>query len=423
MVNNEKIKESFAGLVGFSDPSDPGYNNLSEILKTSESGWLIDEIHPLVIAENLYNIAPNFKNFPYNFEPFDELKEYKKGNHISYNGNLTAKTDIEPGPFNPEQWETFSPFSDWLQKLTENCAVNFVNELLRYKRLIQASRSFVDSLNLYSGFGNMNNKIIKDGRFLGVEIYPNRQEGLLVRIDEIGFQVDSVQPGPIDFYLYHSSQLEPVQIVTIQIEKPGSFDWHKVNITLDSTSEFDTQGQFYLGYYENDITGHVIFRDMDFMKPCSSCSGFDKNSFNQWSKYVKLKSVLVEETDYEETRTLPDFWKENRPKHNCGMNLKISVYCDLTSIIIRNKNVLAEAFAQKLALQLIEKIAFNTRLGAISDKIKQLALSELNADPDSSSFLAKYQKTLQALNLDFSGNGSVCLPIADDSRKIRRGAI
>jgi len=326
---------------------------------------------------------------------------------------------------NNANWEVFHPFSEWLKDILKNGAVNFTNELLRNKRYIKASKSFIDSMNLYQGFGTLQNRIVKDGRFVGFEILPNKQKGLVIKFDAVGIQVDTIQ-SDFKFYLYHSSQVDPVKEFTLDLTQTGSFGWYVLpEFILDSNSfDIDSDGVFYFGYYEDDLVGQAISRDMNLMRPCSSCSGYDTSAFNAWSKYVKMNAFEVSPGNLSEDRTLFDsLFASIRTTTNFGLNLKISVYCDLTQLICENKAMIAEAYAQHIALDLINQIAFNTRLGGISDKTKNLAMIELDPKAESGSFYVKYQKSMQALNLDFAGTSSVCLPCSDESLKINRRAI
>lgn len=427
MVNNELIKSCFSGLIGFKNSHDPEYPRLYDSLTESRSGWYINSIHPLCSIENIYNSAPNFRNFEYQFATWSPFITYKKGDIVNFsNVNYVA---IQDGPseepsYDIAYWKIWDPFSSWLEEFLELTSVNFVNEFMVQKKIMQGSRSFVDSLVLYQGNGSLSERIIKEQRFVGVQINVNKQEGLVVRIDSIGLQIDTPQEN-LDLYLYHSSKETPIKILPINIENAGSFSWINVDSLILDNSLVNSDGVFYLGYYEDDLAGQALRRKMDFSRPCMGCGSTNINLFNQWSKYVKVKAFSVRGSDLDEDKNVfafdaPEFESES----NFGINLKISAYCDLSSLICRNINILAEAFAQKVALCFIEMIAFNNRLNVISDTTKQLAMSELNDNEGSSSFLMKYKKSLNSLTMDFEGTSSVCLPcVSSKSVNIKKSAI
>lgn len=426
MVNNSLIKSCFKNLVGFNNSFDPEYPMLSDSLRESRSGWFIDQVHPLCSIDNIYNAAPNFKNFVFDFREWN-IGLFKKGDKVQYEGvNFRALADVigdAPPVSDTEHWEVYNPFSEWLENFLDASAINFANEFLTEKKLMMSTKGFIDSLDLYQGNGSMSDRIIKNGRFVGVQITTNKQEGLVVKINSVGLQIDTPQED-LKLYLYHSSQVQPLKIIDTKITNAGSFSWIAMDdLTLDG-SEVNSDGVFFLGYYEDDLFGQALRREMDLMRPCSSCSSFNINSFNTWSKYAKIKAFSVRESDLNQDRTVFEFdAPEFENSSNFGINLKISVYCDLSSLICKNINILAEAFAQKVALSLIEQIAFNTRLNVISDQTKQLAMSELTEKEDSSSFLMRYKRSLKAATLDLGGTSSICLPCTRKGPSIRRTAI
>lgn len=365
MLDYEVLKTEYEGLVGFEQPTDNTYPALTAPLNESDSGIFIQRVHPLCTVENIFNTAPQVDDF-----------------------------------------------NTWLQKLYDGAVVQVFNDIMVEKKMESTYKAVVDSLRLYDGIGRQVDRVIKRGRFVGFEIIVSPQEGLQVAISKIGFQVDTIQTG-MDLYLYHSSQLDPLLIHPINITKVNSFSWFTIpDAILSGVSESnDSDGVFYLGYYEDELTGQVFYRRQSWDTPCSTCNNYDVSAFNRWSKYITIRPISVASSRIQSDGTLFDLnYITYEREQNWGMNLSISVYCNLTAFFSQNKAIVAPALSMRIAIQILNLIAFSTRINAIAEQSFKLAHAELDTRKDSGSFYMQYYQTLKATNMDLSGINSACLP-------------
>ena len=233
----------------------------------------------------------------------------------------------------------------------------------------------------------------------------------------------------LTFYLYHSSWAEPLQEVELSFERSGSFQWHKLeDVVAEYTSKFhNTGGRFYLGYYEEDLEGQAIKRDSSWgQAPCIGCSDWNYQSYQKWSKHVNIIGFHVDSTWHHggDTGDRMMFDEKNvyfDASTNWGLNLKLSVACDLTEFFIRNKSRLTEALGMAVAVKLLEQIGYTTRINAIPDSIKALAFKDLSiADEDS--FMNRYLNEIKAVAVDFQGISSDCMP-CQNKKGIKMGAV
>jgi len=416
MYNVRQLQACFANLVGFKQPNDPNYPKLSPALTTSTSGKFVQNSHALCSMENIYNIGPEFNLYEY--PDWVPTNDYFTGDYTKYEGVVYKYLmDVEGDPGNelpgtlPDVWKVANPFEDWLIDLYNGSVANLVSSLLEFKKLNNVGRSLIESTELFTGFGMLEDKVVKRGRFCGFQIATTKAKSLLVRIDRIGFQCDTVQE--VTFYLYHSSQVDPLGTFTVNITRANSFSWAVVQDCMLSyiKGNLNSDGCFYLGYYEDELEGQAIFRDGNLMQPCFSCGNSDVRLFNMWSKHMEIQSIVVLPAGINEDRTLFDERKIGYQYYqNFGINLSLTVLCDLTEFFCTNSAIFADCLTMQICLDILQQIAFNTRMNAISDKTKALAMADLDINLKSGSFKAEYIKMLMALDYDFSGFDSTCLP-------------
>jgi hypothetical protein len=438
MYDAATLQQNFTGLVGLFQPYDPAYNQLPEYLNVSTSGRYVQTTHPLCTLENLYNSAPEFNKF--NYPGWDNTTAYTPGYIVSSSGTLFMATrsiaayEGQPVLGSPSaddfgedtgaMWKRFDPFSDWLNNNVKAATLELFSDLVKHRKLEHSNRSLLDSQKLFEGIGYYSDRIIPSNRFTGMEITLPRQEGITAVISRIGLQLDT--PKDITLYLYHTSVSEPLATFDISITKPSTFNWQAIEGAMLRyyNNAHDTGGSFLLGYYEADLGGaQAIHRNFNFVTgPCTTCNESDITAFNRWSKWVKIKSFSIASSYLNEERTLFDVRKANYdPAQNWGLNLSLTVSCDLTEVFSTSKHLFADALAKKICLKFLAQIAYSTRMNAIPDKIKALAMADLDSK-GSATTAAEYLEELQALALDFSGMNTDCMPCLDKKR-IKMGAV
>lgn len=379
MYNAAQLQEAFAGLVGFAQKVEASYSDIPAPLLASASGRILAMVHPLCTIENIDNCAPEFA--------------------------------------------TVQRRNDWLLSIYNAGVVDMVSALIRWRKLEQANKTLLDSMVLYDGIGMFTDKIIKSGRFCALELHVSSQRGLQAFIDAIGLQADTVQDVP--FYLYHSSVSEPIKTFTVSVQQQSSFNFAPVQDAMLSfyDKSHNASGVFYLGYYESDLVGQAYNRSYDWLKgPCNTCGSlYNTQAFNTWSKYVKIRAVSFPASALQVDKTLFDTTKGVQDGGNFGLNLSLSVACDLTEFFTLHKGLFADALAMQICLKLLAVIAYSTRMNAIPDKAKALAMADLDASARDS-FAAKYAEELKALAVDFSGLNSACMP-SQSKNTVRYSAV
>lgn len=413
-------------LIGWRNSVNTSVPRLGADLLISNSGAYYNDAHPLITPENMYASCPDFDNFP--AVAYSALTTYKKGDLCRH--DQTVFISLENGnigndPTTSSKWETL--FSDFTRSLTQNGIIALVDSVLLNKRISRSTKGLLQSLLIFDGSGSYNDTVIKQGRFVGFEITIRSYDSMQVVADEIGFQFTEVNELPI--YLFHSSQKEALATFNLTTTKAGSFQWFKVTdfiMNFCKTGKNDAGGQFYIGYFEDDLTGQAIRKDYWFNKaPCGTCISqtYNKRAFEEWNKYVMITPVAIG-SGYLNGTQLPDVeHAEFEYNNNYGMNLRLSVRCDYTDLLVANKNIFRPALQKMVAMKVLRQIAFTTRIDRIAETTRNSALLELKGDPEAriTGLEKELDKEIIALEMDFSGFNSPCL--ADRGSGIEWGTI
>jgi hypothetical protein len=173
----------------------------------------------------------------------------------------------------------------------------------------------------------------------------------------------------------------------------------------------------------------AIKKDKDWSKgPCSSCSRGDYLSWQAWSKYLEVHPFYVNEESAitEEGLYLWDIAHNNYTYNsNYGLNLEVSVHCDITDFIVEQRELFQDVIAKQVAVDMLKELAYNANVRANRHAISASRLDIMyELDGDSTSLKKSglnYQLNLafKALNISTQGLNRVCLPCKNNGIKYR----
>jgi len=377
----------FAGLVGFRQNTHPDFPDVLPELAASKTGLYVTDVSPsLISAENIVSCMP---------------KQFK------------LSQDETP------QQAVKRVFNEYLKNTIEGAVAQVVNAVVVTRKLSDGgAKSILQDIHLYRGAGNINDRLIKQGRFRGVEIELLPYRDILAVINRVGLQTTAPNPQ-LKYYLYHSSAAEPIKIFDAPTVSTGSFDWAELNaaeLAFDSkaTAGADTAlaGSYYFGYYEDDIAGQVVRREKDFTIACGTCDTETNKMFHAWSRFVKIHPFCVDSARLQDERRLWDTsYNDYAYNTNNGLNLSLSVNCDYTQFILRNKNAFAAALQKQIAVSILTMFAHNQEGNAQAQKAREMSNYLLdNREFYTSGLARQLEKDIAAINIDFNDVDSPCLP-------------
>ena len=424
MIIIKDLNEQLLHLVGWQQSYDTSEVKLSDNLTQSESGMYFQQVHPLLTLPNLMSIAPDFKNT--NFPEHDANSSYKEGVVVTLEDkyyksikDVPVNTEIT----NDEYWIETNLFSEWLEDKTKASIIKLINKFINMKLADKASKSLIENKTLFDGTGRLTNLATNRDRFVGFEVDTVRSKGVTVKINKIGLQF--TRPGKYKVYILHSSCDTPVYSFEFEKLKSNSIEWFKPkeDILLPYESqEIDAGGSWYIGYLQSDLpeNSQAINRDRDWStQPCKGCSRQEFLAWQAWSKYIEVNPFYVDENQLlgedEQMYFDPEIMNFTYDA-NYGINLDVSVYCDLTDFIIKQKQLFQDVIAKQVAVDFLREFAYNPNVRTNRRSINASRtdiLYELDGDSSSmkhSGLNYELDLALKALNFSTQGLDRVCLP-------------
>lgn len=444
MVRVNDIQEKLLHLIGWKQNYDTTSLRISDILTDSESGLYFQQAHPLLTLESLACIAPDFKNIEY--PEFSTEKQYSKGNVVTFQGvqykSLKDSKNKQPD-INPEFWSYTNPFSEWLEDKTKASIQKAISRFCAEKTADRQTKPLCENRTLFDGTGRLVDTIENRNNLVGFEIVPVRAKGVTIKINKIGLHF--TEPGDYTLYLMHSSMDAPVKIIRVNKIRKNSIEWFQIpDLFLPYQSESnDAGGSWYLCYFQSELplNSKAIRKNKDWSKePCGSCSRQELYAWQAWSKYIEIHPFYTNEELIQAVNFNDDFNDDfaKQPIHlwnqddniytydnNYGLNLEISVMCDLTDFIIEQRSMFQDVIIKQVAIDMLREFAYNANVRTNRHSINASRVDILyEIDGDSSSMKKSglsYQIDLafKALTVSTQGLDRICLPCKNNGIKYR----
>lgn len=433
MVRANDIQEKLLHLIGWEQNYDTTDLKISEALTKSESGLYFQQIHPLLTLQNMSCIAPDFKNI--SFPEYNSEKEYSKGNVVDYQGTqykALQKAQGKQPDIESEYWVETNLFSEWLESKTKASIQKAIARYCNEKTVEGTNKPLCESRTLFDGTGRLVDTVKNKKNLVGFEIVPVRAKGVTTKINKICLQF--TKAGEYILYLMHSSMDAPVKIIKLNKIRDNSAEWFTVDdLYLPYQSEDnDAGGSWYLCYFQSELPegSQAIRKDKDWSKePCGSCSRRELLAWMAWSKYLEIHPFFVnEELINTEDESLHLWDVENNQytyDNNYGLNLEVTVSCDITDFIVEQRMMFQDVIAKQVAVDMLREFAYNSNVRTNRHSINASRLDILyEVDGDSSSMKKSglsYQLDMafKAIKLSTSGIDRVCLPCRNNGIKYR----
>lgn len=433
MVRANDIQEKLLHLIGWEQNYDTSDLKISDALTVSESGLYFQQIHPLLTLQNMSCIAPDFKNIT--FPEYDPEKEYSKGNVVDYQGTqykALQKAQGKQPDIESEYWVETNLFSEWLESKTKASIQKAIARYCNEKTVEGTNKPLCESRTLFDGTGRLVDTVKNKKNLVGFEIIPVRAKGVTTKINKICLQF--TKAGEYTLYLMHSSMDAPVKIIKLNKIRDNSAEWFTVDdLYLPYQSEYnDAGGSWYLCYFQSELPegSQAIRKDKDWSKePCGSCSRRELITWMAWSKYLEIHPFFVnEELINTEDESLHLWDVENNQytyDNNYGLNLEVTVSCDITDFIVEQRMMFQDVIAKQVAVDMLREFAYNSNVRTNRHSINASRLDILyEVDGDSSSMKKSglsYQLDMafKAIKLSTSGIDRVCLPCRNNGIKYR----
>lgn len=446
MYRADAIKEKFIHLLGWRQNYNTADFAISESLTKSETGQYYQDMHPLITLDNIRSIAPDFGRKACDF--WYEILPYKKGQIVKledakfnddYNDDFQKDAITKSYIFralvdnqgknpvsNPDIWEPTDLFSEWLQTKTEASILKAVESYYSVQLADRTVKNLLESKVLFDGAGRLVDVVRSTNSLVGFEIIPIRAEGVTLKVEKIGVQFN--KNGKFNLYLMHNSNPQPIKVIPVDYTKNGGMQWIDMeDLYLPYISDdTDAGGSWFLCYSQKELPGDMqaVEKNRDWSKePCPTCSRIDYLNWQAWSKYLEIHPFKTPAPDAVE------MWDVESNVYtyttNYGLNLKVTMECDLTDILIAQRKAFQNVIGLQVAADMIREFAYNPnfRINRMQQNFsRNELLYELDGDSTSNKkggILYRLDKAMEALRIDTTGINRICIPCRNDGIRFR----
>lgn len=432
MIRIPVIVDALLPLVGWRQSYDPR-DTIDDSLTQSESGLYIQDTHPLMTLKNVRSVMP--EDYLFRYPEWLSIVPYKKGQKVRHMDIVwVAKQDnqnMEPpasdfngdysDDYGGEYWKPYNFMTDFLRQQTEAGITQAVQTFLQIKGLLRETKDLLERRTFFDGAGRLQNTQPAQGKLVGMEINPVRSMGVTAKIERIGLQMTGAT-GKVRVYLFHSSQRDPIKVADLNFTKQnGGFqwfdmpDWYMPYIS-DGTN---SGGSWYLVYDQNSLPDGMlaINASKDWSRePCMTCNAGNVANWRELTKYLLISPFKTHA--YETFAEYPELWdiQDNiyTNTSNYGINVEVSVGCDLTDFIVRERMMFATVIQRQVTANLLRTMALNPEVRTNrnqSNVSQQAILYELDGNTQGREGGLGYElrKGYDALDLNTRGIDRICL--------------
>lgn len=433
MIRLKEIQDAMLHLVGWDQSYNPE-KEIDEALTESESGLLFQQAHPLMTLDNIENTIP--ENFMLQYSEWNGETEYKKGKKVRHQGKvylaLGDNTNVEPSPESANIWGVYNFLSDYLERLTRSGIAKAIQTFIQTKQLNRETRDLFDRKTFFDGAARLQATIRASHKLVGIELVPVRAMGVTLKIHKIGFQAIGAT-GPVKFYLFHSSQKNPVKTFEVNFTNTnGGFQWFSFeDLFLPYISDgTDAGGAWFLCYYQDELPFGMealnVSKDWS-REPCGTCNIGSVEVWREMTKYLQASPFcVIPPEDFSEN---PQMWDIAQTMYtntmNYGINCEISIGCDLTDFIIEQRAIFANVVQRQVAVDTLRMMAMNpsVRVNRNQSNVSRMdILYELDGNSQSSrpqGLGYDLKKAYDALTLETKGLDRICLKCQNGGVKYR----
>lgn len=430
-LDRERVKDEIEGLVGMHQTDNPEYPLLVNSLTESRSNRFVQDAQPgLLTIENIDQSAKNFDH--YNYPAYDtavrDAGGYQSGSKIAFGGAFyeyiasAVSNNATPDPgTDPNVWRTINSLSDYLSRIYRQAVDETLDGWINAKKMRENIKSIYENILLYDGIANRRDIIANADKFVGLRLRFLDERSVTAIINAIGTQfTDPVTDLPIR--IFHSSQFD--ELGQVLVSSPGiSSRWHPWTDTPTKTLrylDYDqfVGGEYYIGYMQSELEAQgsrALRKEILWRQGPSGCS----NCNRRWSRWFQAYSQYMDITGFEVPESSMPGTSGFDPRSvpytlgtNYGLNLNLSVKCDLTRFVIQEQDILAESIQLTWAKKILEGIASTTRQGnEIANVIKEQARRELFEHNEAFGTVAdRMRKAYKGIEFDFSNLHEDCIP-------------
>jgi len=352
MINYTTISTAFTNIVGFRENEDVP---ISTSLETSTSGLYVNDEAGMSL-KTIYN----------------SLYRYAS----------TSLPDIDT----------------YLTNRRNSAIRTVINEFVSKHKELTKSRTILDNIILPSGTPDELNTD-KNDRLVGIKIKPKNSRHAAFLIKQIGYYFESNQTNfPVYMWVDgRKAYIKTTSIASITAKTRNFTDIQLLNWIAQFYSTYGANISFYIGYFESDLSGSAYNTSLN-----DGCNDNDVYMY-KYTNFADICGFAVQNA-YLDSTNLPDKEYIEFTDSTFGLYLWLNVECDITNIIIDNKNIFAKAINLKTAWDINEDLINSPNLGHRTETFQSK-----NAENNRDVLDVQYTRELKGITIDFTALDSQCL--------------
>lgn len=363
MYSVSQIKSGLVGatpLLSWRQNPDSSGVQISDtnLIATPTSGLYFNDFHPLLTADNLFSLRPDFQ--------------------VDQTG-ATLNTS----------------FSAWLRQKTEAAVIKAVEAWLSHKFKNRTARNLLERDTLLkTATGNI--KDTNNSKKVGREFVPRRNRGIKMTIKEVSVQLD--ENCTVTLYLYH--QGAQVDTETVAYTGNGQSQWVAVNWELNG------EGSYLVFYDQAENAGVQSVNGIyDFIGNTPERPPYCSEKCFKYFASTQFEVSGVTDTPLSYTAGT-----------NHGLNFKITVECDYTEFILEQKNLFKNLIGYQVAMDILREMSYNANVRVNRNtsnfaEMQRTILYEIDGDSQGrkGGLALKFDEAMQTIQFDETGIDSICL--------------
>lgn len=423
MVDIKKIRDAFSGMIGVGQTGSALPKVDSDLVGGT---LLLGDINPFFTHENIFNCVNGLDEYDkkvQDIRAFTNTELYKEGELVrDSNKTYRCVKDTINGLLitNTEYFKETNLYSNYLRRKLNYAYAETVRTVLDKKIGHNAKgKNVISNMLVYDGRGTTET-ILKRNRFVGFKVVVLRPN-MKFQLHRIALQLSEVQD--LNIYVYQANNPNPISIT--EVSYTNAFKMQEFEIG-DIVFESDIIGnEFIVGYYEEDLVGYAIKRDIDLMKPTiGCCNNLSYSYFQKFSNYVDIKPFYVEEDNLDGTDLS---WTNNDEivinGNNFGINFNFTVKCDVTDLLIQQKDLFRNAVQQMLVVSILKDLINSNRMNGVADNVRGLVLANGTIQGFIKTEEDRLTKRLESVSIDLTSLDSVCMPNTTTKFRIKTGSM
>ena len=299
---------------------------------------------------------------------------------------------------------------EYLSEVRYAAVDELINKIWNVKKLRGRLKEILESDTLFNGVGTRSDTENNLGRFVGIKFHAREDIAVDYIIEELGLQFTEGQTD-LKVFLYHTEMEDAVMSFLYNSIEPYRMTFQTLNQTL---SNFDKKkGVWYLGYFQDDIAGQAInYNSFNWLSGgCTSCGSRWNNRLLETKKYMQAIPFYVPSSGLNSDLRPDDKQVVEVTDRNFGFNIRYNVRCSINDLLCDNRDALIDILGLQITHKILNMIKFSQQSNFIERNLEIQIIRDLEGDVETRqpTILQRLNSQLEAVNLDFSNLGNICL--------------